>query len=194
VDITVSAVPVIRSVKMRIFKGMLVGMLFVLLSTTVWAADVVKLGFFDMQTIIDRSEMGKAGLEKFKIEREKMRQELADKLNELRELDDEFKKKEQVWSDDVKKAKAQEMMAKKAEYDQLRAEANRRLGEQERELLAPIREKVLEIISRIGKEEGYTMIWEMQMAGLAYAPTSLELTDRIIRELNEISAKENVNE
>jgi hypothetical protein len=34
------------------------------------------------------------------------------------------------------------------------------------------------------------MIWEMQMAGLAYAPTSLELTDRIIRELNEISAKE----
>lgn len=175
---------------MRICKGMLVGMLFVLLSTTVWAADVVKLGFFDMQTIIDRSEMGKAGLEKFKIEREKMRQELADKLNELRKLDDEFKKKEQVWSDEVKKAKAQEMMAKKAEYDQLRAEANRRLGEQERELLTPIREKVLEIISRIGKEEGYTMIWEMQMAGLAYAPTSLELTDRIIRELNEISAKE----
>jgi outer membrane protein len=86
------------------------------------------------------------------------------------------------------------MMAKKAEYDQLRAEANRRLGEQERELLTPIREKVLEIISRIGKEEGYTMIWEMQMAGLAYAPSSLELTDRIIRELNEISAKEKANE
>jgi hypothetical protein len=38
------------------------------------------------------------------------------------------------------------------------------------------------------------MIWEMQMAGLAYAPSSLELTDRIIRELNEISAKEKANE
>ena len=57
-------------------------------------------------------------------------------------------------------------------------------------LLRPIKEKVLDIVARIGKEEGYTMIWEMRRSGLVYAPGSLELTDRVISELNEQAAKD----
>ena len=174
---------------MRILKTVFVGFLFLVFSTTVFAADVVKLGFFDMQGIIDRSELGKEGAQMFEAEKEKVRQELATRLSQLQEMDGEFKKKELIWSDEVKKAKAQEIMTKKIEYDRFRAEANQRLSEQEQLLLRPIKEKVLDIISRIGKEEGYTMIWEMRRTGLAYAPPSLEITDRIIRELNEIAAK-----
>jgi Skp family chaperone for outer membrane proteins len=49
---------------------------------------------------------------------------------------------------------------------------------------------VFEIVKRIGKEGGYSLILEMQQAGLVYALPSLELTDQIVRELNQGEAKE----
>lgn len=176
---------------MKMFAGLLIGVLsLALTSGSALAADVVKLGFFDMQTIIERSEMGKEGAEKFRLEKEKMREKLAAKLQEIKEMDEEFKKKEHLLSQDVKRKKAQEILSAKMEYDRLTYEANQKLGDLEQELLAPIKNKVLEIVTRIGKEEGYTLILEMRRAGLAYAPSSLELSDRIIRELNEMQVEE----
>ena len=175
---------------MRICKTLFVVFLVLALSTPLLAADVIKLGFFDMQTIIDRSEPGKNGAQKFEAEKEKVRQELATKLKELQELVDEFRKKELIWSEDVKKTKAQEFLTKQRDYKRLEMEANRSLSKQERELLAPIKDKVTDIVFRIGKEEGYTMIAELSQAGVVYAPATLNLTDRIIRELNETAGKE----
>jgi outer membrane protein len=180
----------VRSTDMKIWKGISIGFMALLFSTQVLAADVVKLGFFDMQLIIDRSEPGKMGLEKFNLEKEKIRQGLAAQLQELQELDAEFKKKEHMLSLEVKKAKAQELIVKKNEYDRATYEANQKLGGLEQELLNPLKNMVFDIVARIGKEEGYTMIWEMRQTGLAYAPESLELTDRIIQELNEVAAKQ----
>ena len=56
---------------MRIVTGVIAGLLFLAVSTQVWTAEVIKLGFFDKQAIVDRSEMGKEGEQKFKNEREK---------------------------------------------------------------------------------------------------------------------------
>ncbi len=174
---------------MRICKTLFVGFLVLVFSTPLLAADVIKIGFFDMQTIIDRSEPGKDGAQKFEAEKEKVRQELATKLKELQQLEEEFRTKEHIWSPEVKKTKAQEFLIKQREYKRLEMEANRSLSKQERELLAPIKDKVTDIVFRIGKAEGYTMIAELSQAGVVYAPASLNLTDRIIRELNETAGK-----
>ena len=88
------------------------------------------------------------------------------------------------------KAKLQELFAKKQTLDRLVVQANRDLESLEQQLLEPLKLKMLDIVDRIGKEEGYTMIFEREHAGLFYAPNSLNLTDRIIRELNEIYASE----
>ena len=61
---------------MRISKGVLVLLLVLGFSKPVWAAEVIKLGFFDRQTIVDRSEMGKEGEQKFKAEMQKIREDL----------------------------------------------------------------------------------------------------------------------
>ena len=173
---------------MKIHKTAFFGFLLLVIGTPVMAAELVKLGFFDMQTIIDRSETGKEGAEQFRLEMEKTRQGLAAQLKELKEMDDEFKKKEHLLSQEIKKTRVQELIVKKREYERSRYEADRKLEEFQQGLLKPIRDKIFEIVSRIGKEEGYTMIWEMRRTGLVYAPDSLNLTDRIIRELNEIAA------
>jgi outer membrane protein len=177
---------------MTMYRHLLTALLFVLLSSQALAADV-KIGFFDMQAVVERSEIGKGGADKFKQEREKVRDRQAAKLKEIQELEEEFKKKENVWSQDVKKKKFQDIVSKKMEYDRATYEDYRQLGQLEQELLRPLRDKVFDIVRRLGKEGGYTMILEMQQAGLVYALPSLEVTEQIVRELNQTAAKEQKN-
>lgn len=175
---------------MRILTGVVAGLLFLAVSTQVWTAEVIRLGFFDKQAIVDRSEMGKEGLAKLREKMVPIREKLNAGRQEIGELEAEFKKKELVWSDDVKKTKLQEIRAKKVMLRQGVEQANRLLTEQERELLMPLQRKVLEIVARIGKEEGYAMIFELGNGGIWYAPNSLNLTERIVQELNEFYARE----
>jgi outer membrane protein len=175
---------------MRILTGIIAGLLFLAVSTQVWAAEVIRLGFFDKQAIVDRSEMGTKGLEKLKAKMVPIREKLDAARQEVEELEAEFKKKELVWSNDVKQAKLQEIRAKKAMLRQGVDQANRLLAVQERELLMPLQKNVVEIVARIGKAEGYAMIFELGDGGIWYAPDSLNLTERIVQELNEFYAGE----
>ena len=175
---------------MRTLTGVIAGLLFLAVSTQVWTAEVIKLGFFDKQAIVDRSAMGKEGLEKLRAKMGPIREKLDAARQEIQGLEAEFKKKELVWSDDVKRTKAQEIRAKKIMLRQGVEQANQFLTEQERELLMPLQKKVVEIVARIGKEEGYAMIFELVNGGIWYAPNSLNLTERIVQELDESHARE----
>jgi outer membrane protein len=179
---------------MRICKTFLAVFLFVTFATQAWAAEVVKLGFFDKQAIVDRSEMGKEGLATIKAEMKPVYEKLEASRQEIKELKEEFKKKEPIWSDEVKKAKYLEIVSMEKRLEQDVEQANRSLSSRERELLRPLQRKVLEIVAKIGKEEGYTMIFEIPGAGIWYAPDSLNLTDQIIQELNAASASEKTDE
>lgn len=175
---------------MRILTGVIAGLLCLAVSTQGWTAEVIKLGFFDKQALVDRSEMGKEGLEKLKAQMLPIREKLDTAQQEIEELEAEFKKKELVWSDDVKKTKFQEIRSKRAMLRQGVDQANRLLTEKERELLMPLQKKVVEIVARIGKEDGYAMIFELGNGGIWYAPNSLNLTERIVQELDEFHARE----
>lgn len=179
---------------MRICKAVLVGLFFLTFSTQVRAAEVIKLGFFDRQAIVDRSEMGKEGEQKFKTEMNKIREKLEAERQELKEMQEEINKKNLIWSEEVKKSKLQDLFTKKQRLEGLVIQSNRELERLEQELLRPLKENLLEIVARIGKEEGYTLIFEREHAGIFYAPNSLNITDKIIQELNAISASEKTNQ
>lgn len=174
----------IRRMNMRICRVLLAVFVFLAMTTQGWAAEVVKLGFFDKQAIVDRSEMGKEGLATIKAEMKPIYEKLEATRQEIKALKEEFKKKEPIWSEEVKKTKYLEIVSMEKRLEQDVEQANRSLSMRERELLRPLQEKVLEIVAKIGKEGGYTMIFEIPGAGIWYAPNSLNLTDKIIQELN----------
>ena len=172
---------------MRMSKAFLTVFLFLTFTSQVWAAEIVKLGFFDQQAILDRSDMGKAGSVTFKAEMQPIRDKLEATRQQIKALKEEFQKKEPIWSDEVKKTKYLEIVSMEKRWEQDVEQANRSMGKREQELLTPLKTKVLEIVAKIGKEEGYTMIFEIHGAGILYAPDSLNLTDRIIQQMNAAS-------
>jgi outer membrane protein len=175
-------------------QSILAVFLFLTFTTQVWAAEVVKLGYFDKQAIVDRSEVGKEGLATIKAEMKPIYEKLEATRQEIKDLKEEFKKKEPIWSDEMKKTKYFEIVSMEKKLEQDVEQANRSLSKRERELLTPLQAKVLEIVAKIGKEGGYTMIFEIPGAGIWYAPDSLNLTDKIIQELNAASASKKTDE
>jgi len=54
------------------------------------------------------------------------------------------------------------------------------------ELTKQIQKDLLEIVKKVGKEEGYTMIFESGVGGIIYAREEFDITDKVIKKYNEI--------
>jgi Skp family chaperone for outer membrane proteins len=51
-------------------------------------------------------------------------------------------------------------------------------------LVGPLRQKLVSIITDIGKSEGFTIILERNSPGLLYAREALDITDMVIQRFN----------
>jgi len=50
--------------------------------------------------------------------------------------------------------------------------------------VGPLRAKLLGIINDVGKEHGYTMIFERGTPGLVYAKEALDITEQVVQRFN----------
>jgi Skp family chaperone for outer membrane proteins len=73
-------------------------------------------------------------------------------------------------------------------FDRLQQDVQQELGLRQNELTVEITEMVSEIISTMGQEEGYTIIFNTLQSGLVYVSPTLDLTDEIIGRVNALSA------
>jgi outer membrane protein len=55
-----------------------------------------------------------------------------------------------------------------------------------KELTQPIVEKINKILEDLGKEQGYTIIFDVANANIVYADKTLDLTDVVLAKLNEL--------
>ena len=56
--------------------------------------------------------------------------------------------------------------------------------------MGKLEKKLGEIVEEIGKKEGYMLIMERRVGGVMYAPSAIDITDRVIRRLNALGTKE----
>ena len=67
--------------------------------------------------------------------------------------------------------------------DQYR-DATQEMQKEEMEATKPIVEELLKIARDVGKERGYSIIMEVQKAGIIYAPDALDITEDVIKRLD----------
>jgi Skp family chaperone for outer membrane proteins len=72
--------------------------------------------------------------------------------------------------------------------DRLQQDVQQELGMRQNELTVEITELVSQIISSMGQEEGYAVIFNTLQSGLVYVSPALDLTDEIIGKINAMSA------
>ena len=159
------------------------------LSGIVYGAEVQKIGVIDLQEVIEKSNPGKRSSVEIKSQGKKMEQVLKEKGSEIEELKKTLEQKALVMSDEAREEKEQDLRGKVKDFKSLQVRYQDVLRELNINLSKQITKDVFEIVERIGKAGGYSLIIDRRVGGVVYAPNAIDITDKVIEEYNVVDAK-----
>jgi outer membrane protein len=142
-----------------------------------------KIGYIDLQRVVYESEAGK----KAKSELDaliKSKQAIVDeKRQTLERLKSELEKQASVLSPEARKSKQDEIEKMEREYLRFAQDSETELRKKDAELKETIVKEIFELMDKIGKEEGYSLIFDKSM--FIYGNKDLDITNMIIKKYNE---------
>ena len=155
------------------------------------AADVAKIGVANMQRVLETSNAGKSAQEQIKKQKDQMEQELKQKGGEIEELRKQLERESMVMSKEKREEKDREIRIKLNDFKSLQKRYRTQLQNLEKKLVNQLLKDVSTLVEEIGKKEGYLLI--INNTGVMYSPGSINITDRLIKELNARYAKKSGN-
>jgi outer membrane protein len=157
-------------------------MIVICFATSSIAADVAKIGVINLQRVLQTSSAGKEAYTEIKKQKEDMENELQGKMDEIAELRKQLERNAMVISKEMRDEKEREMRIKVNDIKTLQEKYKNDLKQLEGRHLTRIQKELSEIIIKIGTKEGYLLI--VSQVSVLYAPTSIDITDVLIKEYN----------
>ncbi|MBK9321455.1 MAG: OmpH family outer membrane protein [Bdellovibrionaceae bacterium] len=155
-----------------------------LMSALVLAASMahaeVKIGFVDMQKAIQSTAAGKKAKAELEGEFNKKKKELEKKEADLKKMGEDLERKKAVLSEEVLGKKQAEFQEEMLKYRDVVGKSQIEIQKKERDLTAPILDKMKKVIEKVAKDKGYSMILENSQMVL-FATADSDLTDDIIK-------------
>jgi outer membrane protein len=142
-----------------------------------------KIGVVDMQRALNEVDEGKAAKALLKKDFDEKQKHLDAKKAEFDKLQADLEKQSVVMSDGAKKEKAADLDRRARELQGLFVQLQKDLSDRERDATKGIFERMASIVRDIAEADGFTVVLE-KGAGVVYAPSSLDLTDELIRKYN----------
>jgi outer membrane protein len=146
------------------------------------AADAPKIAVVNLQTVLETSVAGKAAQDQLKAQRDKLEGDLKQKANELQELQKRLQRESTVMSKETQEEKARELRIKDSDLQALQKKYRSDLQELERQLMSALQKDISELVTEIAKKEGYVLV--ISSIGVIYHQPSVDITSRLIQELN----------
>ncbi|MFP4599847.1 MAG: OmpH family outer membrane protein [Persicimonas sp.] len=171
-----------RVIPLVLAAGLLLGLS--LVSAPVFAQDVKKIGYVDLQRALNSVEDGKRAKAKLKKEFESKQQTLTTKQEDVKKLKQSLESGAEMMNDEAKRKKAIELQQQMAALQQLYMEMQRELAEKESKATQKIFAKMETIISKIADDRGYDLVLEKTESSVLFAKDSMDLTDELIKRYN----------
>lgn len=158
-------------------------------SVPAFSADVAKIGLVDFQKIMINSSAGKLIQKKLQAKGDGFAKKLENMQQGIVQLEKKLKNDSMVLSSEKRDEKKREYRIKVNDFNQAKKELQYELQNLEKKEIKQMQKAVFEIVKKIGKNEGYLLIFERKTAGVMYNPDSIDITDKIISIYNKLSAK-----
>ena len=158
---------------------------------TAMAADVAKIGVIDLQRVLETSNPGKAAQAEIKKQKEKMEIDLKQKGAEIEQIRQRLERESMVMNKDAREEKEREARIKLNDFKTLQKRYRAELQTLEKRLVNQLQGEVQSIVEELGKKEGYLLI--ISKIGVLYSPTTIDITDNLIQQLNRRYTKKSSN-
>lgn len=164
--------------------GALVAALAVSGTASAQSATAPKVAVIDVRKVVTDSAMGKESFAKLKKLQETKLEEGKKREKDLRDLEQQIADKKFSIAEDKLAQMQKDYQNKAIEFKRFQDDANRELETAERGELAEMERKIMPVISAIGREEKFTLMFNKFEAGLVYADEAVDITDTVIKRFN----------
>ncbi len=148
---------------------------------SLYSQAATKIGYIDLQSVIQNSKAGKAAKSSFEIEFNKKRQIIENKAKVLAQEEQEFINQSPLMDGEARKRRAEEINKKKKELARLRDDFREELQKKDFELTQKILKELESVIKNIGTTEGYSLIVEKTESGVIYGNDTVDITQKVIK-------------
>ncbi|MFH1756213.1 MAG: OmpH family outer membrane protein [Candidatus Latescibacterota bacterium] len=150
-------------------------------------AQEVKIGYIDSIKIFAEYKETQQAEQLYKKEVDTWKVQAGSMEQSIVKLQDELKAQSLMLSEEKQKEKKLELDKLMQEYQAFMQDTfgdDGLAARRNKELTQPIVDKINEILEKMGEEEGYSVIFDVANANIVWASKALDLTDRVLEELN----------
>ncbi|MBI4042731.1 MAG: OmpH family outer membrane protein [Deltaproteobacteria bacterium] len=168
----------------RIFMGVLISLFFPFGSAFASDNPSVRIGYIDVQQVLQSVNDGKAAKAKLEKEFNAKKEQLQKEQDKLRKLSEELEKQSLVLSETGKEEKRKELQAKMLDHQNHLSQAQMEMKQREEELMSPIFQKMDGIIRSLAEKNKYTLILEKTRSAILFGLEKDDLTKELVAEYN----------
>jgi outer membrane protein len=149
----------------------------------VFATDNGKMGYVDIQKVLNQSDAGKRAKEQLTVKVKKYQEDIGRKQEEVKRLKDVLERQGQLLSESAKSAKEKEYQQLLKDLQRMQKDAQDDLQSKDEELTKRILGDIEKIVNNYGRKNGYSFIF-IRNDSMIYADEKADLTDQILAQLN----------
>ena len=148
------------------------------------SAQSLKIGVINVERLVQESALGKEAFNRVKRLNDQKKEE-GDKLQkEIRDLEQKLADQGSALADDKRETLQKTYQEKAIAFKRFQDDATRELDTAQKKELGELERRVFPVINQVGKDKGYTMIFNKFQAGLLYADDGVDLTDEVLKVFN----------
>ena len=141
-----------------------------------------KIGVVNVQYAVTQTEDGIRATNTFKKVFDKRQQDLDARQSDLEKMKGDIEKQTRILSREALTRRMEDWQKRMVDLQTLFVEHNKELQKKQGELTSPIMKKMIGVIGRIAKKNGYDVIVDAQ--AVPYVRSDLDLTDQVIQMYN----------
>ena len=145
----------------------------------------VKIGVVDIDQAISSTDEGKAAREEFARKQREAEQQMQPLMDRYKGVEEELKAKKFVLSEEALFQKQLDLAEMRNLIQNKIKELEGQLQVDQKRLEGPLTAKLVEIITDVGKTQGFTLILRRGTPGVLYTREALDVTDLIIKRYNQ---------
>ncbi len=144
------------------------------------AAAPAKLGVIDVQRLLTDSAPGKEALARLKKLQEQKLEEIRSHQQEITDLRNRIAEGRLSFAEEKLAEMSKDLEDRMIAFRRLQDDADRELQKSRDEAFAQIERQVLPIINQVGREMGFTLIFNKFESGLLFAQDQVDITGLIL--------------
>ena len=142
-----------------------------------------KVGYINLQRLVNESRMGKAARANILKLRKKREAEIAKKFQEVKKMRAVLSERGNRMSPDEKRDRVDAFNRAYKTYQRLLADAKDDILKEDRDLVSVILKKADGVLKKVAKKKKYTIILKDPRA-IGYLDPKVDITDDVLKELN----------